>query len=470
MLISNLLPEQIIQIHCIACGVLAPRCLVRAETDFFIFFLLGAVAQWGEVSKPKKASRAKAKDSPAAAQPIDAHTGSNRPSRGGRNVSDSGRGRGRGTDRGGRARARTAHPATNGARKETTNLSVPTEESTAWDAQKKNDVADSNKSSSTTAAEQLAVTSEAPKAAAPAAKTWASMLRQATAPKVAPKPKEAPAQKPAETLEPLPSVDAEPVEEPKAPEPAPDVEPIEPPISAQEPPAAPAVDSSAPKTSLTESNLDQVDDTSRPITTDTAASTAADSWAPVPSDARTGPVPTTAPSQPATQTQPAPAVPGGFAAVTPKVPAGRPQHYQRRILDQEEAVRMPGNRDVDRAAVQFGAFSLGEGEEDIDGEREEAETRAQPPADSPVAHPRASLPPASQTQAVGDALAGQKAAPTAPAAAPTGKTFAGILFNDLLTLLFTQAPLLRPKRSKLVFPKVCSQPSILASSWEVSAN
>ena len=131
---------------------------------------------------------------------------------------------------------------------------------------------------------------------------------------------------------------------------------------------------------------------------------------------------------------------------------------------------MPGNRDVDRAAVQFGAFSLGEGEEDIDGEREEAETRAQPPADSPVAHPRASLPPASQTQAVGDALAGQKAAPTAPAAAPTGKTFAGILFNDLLTLLFTQAPLLRPKRSKLVFPKVCSQPSILASSWEVSAN
>ena len=35
---------------------------------------------------------------------------------------------------------------------------------------------------------------------------------------------------------------------------------------------------------------------------------------------------------------------------------------------------MPGNREVDRAAVQFGAFSLnGTGEEDVDGDREEPE-------------------------------------------------------------------------------------------------
>lgn len=81
---------------------------------------------------------------------------------------------------------------------------------------------------------------------------------------------------------------------------------------------------------------------------------------------------------------------------------------------------MPGNREVDRAAVQFGAFSLSGAEEDIDGDREEAETRAQPPPESPVAHPRASLPPVTQPQAV-DPLAAQKAAaPTAPAAAPTG--------------------------------------------------
>lgn len=80
---------------------------------------------------------------------------------------------------------------------------------------------------------------------------------------------------------------------------------------------------------------------------------------------------------------------------------------------------MPGNREVDRAAVQFGAFSLSGAEEDVDGEREEAETRAQPPPESPVAQPRASLPPVTQPQAV-DPLAAQKAAvPTAPAAAPT---------------------------------------------------
>ena len=47
---------------------------------------------------------------------------------------------------------------------------------------------------------------------------------------------------------------------------------------------------------------------------------------------------------------------------------------------------MPGNREVDRAAVQFGAFNLnGSGDEDVDGEREEPETRAQPPQHSPVA-------------------------------------------------------------------------------------
>lgn len=341
-------------------------------------------------------------------------------------MSDSGRGRGRGTDRGGRARARSAHPATNGARKETTNLSVPTEESTVWDAQK-NGVAESQKPSNSTSAEQPAATSEAPKPAAPAAKTWASMLRQATAPKPAPKPKE-PAQKPPEAPEPLPAADAEPAETPKA-EPAPEAEPAETPAQAQDPPAASTADVSASKEPLTESNLDQVDDTSRPITTDTAASTAADSRTPAPSDAHTGQTSTTTSSQPTTQAQPTPAVPSGFAAVTPKVPAGRPQHYQRRILDQEEAVRMPGNREVDRAAVQFGAFSLGGAEEDIDGEREEAETRAQPPVESPVAHPRTSLPPVS----LGDSLAAQKAAPTAPAAAPTGKARQPFCFVILLT-------------------------------------
>ncbi|CAI4217146.1 unnamed protein product [Parascedosporium putredinis] len=220
----------------------------------------GAVSQWGEVSKSKK-TRSKPKDAVSASATADTHSGP-RPSRGGRIVSESGRGRGRGVDRGGRApRSRPAQPATNGTRKES-GLSVPTEESNAWDTKKSGSDTRGN-----AAPEQPAAAAE-PAKAAPPTKTWASMLRQATAPKIAPKPKEAPAPKPAESLEPLP-------------------------------------------------------------------------------------------------------------------PCCSCPHYQRRILDQEEAVRMPGNREVDRAAVQFGAFSLNGGEEDVDGEREEAETRAQPPDDSP---------------------------------------------------------------------------------------
>lgn len=78
---------------------------------------------------------------------------------------------------------------------------------------------------------------------------------------------------------------------------------------------------------------------------------------------------------------------------------------------------MPGNRAVDSTAVQFGAFNLGGADEDIDGDREDPETRAQPPADSPVSHPRASLPPVAQAGSVSE----QKPAPAGPsAAAPAG--------------------------------------------------
>jgi hypothetical protein len=81
---------------------------------------------------------------------------------------------------------------------------------------------------------------------------------------------------------------------------------------------------------------------------------------------------------------------------------------------------MPGNREVDRAAVQFGAFNLNGGEDDIDGDREEAETRAQPPADSPVAQPRTSLPPVTQP-AVPEAFSQKPiSAAVPPIAAPTG--------------------------------------------------
>lgn len=374
-------------------------------------------------------------------------------------MSDSGRGRGRGTDRGGRARARTSQPATNGARKETPNLSVPTDESNAWDAQKKESVAESHTLTSNTVAEPPATIPEAPSTTPSATKTWASMLRQSTAPKAIPKPQEPVVQKEPETVEPLPSAVA-PAAEIAAPSvTAPDAEPIETPAPAQELASQPATQLPASTDSLTASNLGRVDDTSGPAPTGTAASTAADSWAPVPADAPASTT-ATAPPQPTTQIQPSPAVPGptaGFAAVTPKIPAGRPQHFQRRILDQEEAVRMPGNREVDRAAVQFGAFSLSGTEEDIDGDREEAETRAQPPAESPIAHPRAALPPVSQPQAVADALPPQKApAPSAPAAAPTGKIldFFTSPVHSLLTISI-QLLQLRFKPSKRLFRKVC---------------
>ncbi|KAF4470916.1 hypothetical protein FALBO_2178, partial [Fusarium albosuccineum] len=177
------------------------------------------------------------------------------------------------------------------------------------------------------------------------------------------------------------------------------------------------------KDELTETNLEQVVDDSQPPPTGTAASTAADSW-----DPRQNPGSVTATPLSAAQQQHIPQRPdaSGFAATAAKATSERTtrvpshhHHHQRRVLDQEEAVRMPGNREVDRAAVQFGAFSLNGADEDIDGDREEPETRAQPPADSPIAHPRTSLPPANQA-AVPDAFPQKPASTVTPIAAPTG--------------------------------------------------
>lgn len=151
------------------------------------------------------------------------------------------------------------------------------------------------------------------------------------------------------------------------------------------------------KDELTETNLEQVLDTSGPAPSATAASTAASSWDP--RNVTNPPTPYSALQQNQSQAVRPPA--SGFQASALKATgsSARASSFQRRVLDQEEAVRMPGNREVDRAAVQFGAFNLnGSGEEDVDGDREEAETRAQPPQHSPVA-PRAALPPAPQQQA-----------------------------------------------------------------------
>lgn len=147
---------------------------------------------------------------------------------------------------------------------------------------------------------------------------------------------------------------------------------------------------------LTVDNLEQLPDNSHPVLTATAASTVASSWDQRAAAGNAAPYAVLQGTQPqAVRPQQA----SGFQASALKAtgPTGRTASYQRRVLDQEEAVRMPGNREVDRAAVQFGAFNLNEsGEDDVDGDREEPETRAQPPQHSPVAHPRATLPPAPQ--------------------------------------------------------------------------
>ncbi|KAJ2903329.1 hypothetical protein MKZ38_010080 [Zalerion maritima] len=461
----------------------------------------GSISQWGEVQSHKKHhGRSKAKESTTAPEPT------TKPARGGR--AESGRGgRGKSTERGGRGGSRTrgaSHVATNGSHhKENQALSIPTEK--AWgdatpissDGWGNDDTLKQASSTATKAASAaLAASPAAPKPAnPPTKKTWASMLRQSTEP---PKPVEAAAPKSADSVEHLPPA---PAPETEASEPQPidttsipeesEPEKTEPEEQEESQPTTTVSTSVEPevalppsKDQLTEMNLEQVADTSHPPATITAASTAADSWDPRLTAASSSATPVSA-SQQQHQTPKAIAVGpvgSGYAAsaqkATERVSRG-PTHHQRRILDQEEAVRMPGHREVDRATVQFGAFSLVDAEEDVDEDREDAETRAQPPADSPVAHPRASLPPA-QLAPTSDTFSASKptapsaavaapsiptgpaasstliasatpAAPTAPAGAPTQPAAAAGMFRtnlDALAAAYPQAQVLTSKTAQ----------------------
>ncbi|KAK1783061.1 hypothetical protein QBC45DRAFT_152672 [Copromyces sp. CBS 386.78] len=419
----------------------------------------GTISQWGEVTKPKKVSKPKTKTDTFTSTPVDSFPGSTRPARGGR--VESGRGRGRATERGGRGggRGKPLNATINGHKTmEGEKLSIPTEEANVWGTPKPTEEASAwpEESSPSTETPAAAPAPVAPKPVEPAQKTWASMLRQSV-PKPAPKPKEVAPPKPAEpVIEPLPPVaEPTPVEpevqaEPEAAEPEvptpveePTPEPVKkeatPPPPPPPPPAVPAlpivpiepalpaipvvpeVALEPPKDQLTETNLEQVADDSHPPQTETVASEAADSW-----DPRAQPPSATATPNSASQQQHQTSrVPGsGFATTASKATdrtSTRTPTYARRILDQQEPVRMPGNRDqVDRAAVQFGAFSLNE-EDDIDGDREEPETRPQPPQDSPVTQPRASLPPV-QPAPVPETFAAQKPAASLPPTGPAATT------------------------------------------------
>lgn len=162
-------------------------------------------------------------------------------------------------------------------------------------------------------------------------------------------------------------------------------------MAASEPPA----NITPSKDELTETNLEQVLDTSGPPPSATAASTVASTMDPQGGAGGATPLHSS-------QQQPGSRPPlGGFATSAYKATAlpGRSASFQRKIQEQQEAVVMPGKHAVDRAAVQFGSMGLNGSTEDVDvdSDREDAETRAQPPQHSPIA-PRAALPPAPQQQ------------------------------------------------------------------------
>ncbi|KAI9832931.1 MAG: hypothetical protein M1819_003961 [Sarea resinae] len=382
----------------------------------------GNVSQWGEVKKKSKGDRSRSKVKESISTIADTAAA---PMRGARGKTSRGRGseRGRGVGRGGRA---GSNAPTNGARPsattktsaETTDVpttSIPTNESPAWD--KPAPVPETTENS----VDQPSAGVEQKSSVIPTGvkKSWASMFAKPAPPPVTPKASAAPqsqekitetpaAPKPSENqaAEPEvlpPSIETTPAEEKSTGE----VTPITPSESASQ--------LTPPRDELTETNLEQVLDESNPPATATVASTVATSRDPRSTAASVTPL--TA-SHPPSGSRPAL---GGFATSAHKATGtpGRASSFQRRILEQQEAVVMPGNHAVDRAAVQFGSLGLNGSADDldVDEEREEAETRAQPPQHSPVAHPVASLPPAPRQSSIPSEQPIQDAAPT-PRQAP----------------------------------------------------
>ncbi|KAF2096981.1 hypothetical protein NA57DRAFT_57592 [Rhizodiscina lignyota] len=384
------------------------------------FLFTGNVSQFAEVSKKSKdRARSKVKDSSAGA--TDASMSTSRPPRGRGGIEGARGGRGRGDRaRGGfRGGARGAtQGAANGVRPAAAK-SVPTAESSAWDAipsaNKENETVDNSSTESAPGGQWgSVVASEAtPNTASEGAKsalipdggpkkTWASMFAK---PKPAPAPVPKPEVKPPPIEEPDPTV-------PELVEPSPPVEPeieettdaalLEPPAEDETPALTPSKDE------LTEDNVEHVPDYSnKPPSTETAVSQ-------VGSSRDIGSATASIAHQPIARP-----VLGGFATTALKAttPTGRSASFQRKVMEQQEAVVMPGSSHaVDRATVQFGMMGLNGDALDVDEDREEAETR-QPPQQSPPSQPRASLPPAPRQP---------PPAESAPEALPTPKQSQGL--------------------------------------------
>ncbi|EGP89787.1 uncharacterized protein MYCGRDRAFT_107910 [Zymoseptoria tritici IPO323] len=397
----------------------------------------GQVSQFAEVKKSKDRARSKAKEDSTIAGATDkpGFAPRGRGGRGGLDGTRGGRGRGVERGRGGQRGGRGGHATTNGTEAPGA-TSIPTTESSAWDtpaattevtnnswddsnADVSKDAADPNQSGwgnvGTADTTPAAVEEEKKSSLIPEGvkKSWASMFAK---PKTAPAPavpKQVSTKQPEPAPAPLP---AAPVEEPKEePAPVPSVEePQDVPVSETpaDRPATAETDMLTPSQDpLTEANVEHLPDESNPPATQTVASTAGSidprNLTPLPQQAPIGRPPL-----------------GGFATSANNRLAGaggaRSASFQRRVLEQQEAVVMPGHNAVDRAAVQFGSMGLnGEPGLDVDEEREEPETR-HAPQHSPPSQPRTSLPPvprqASGAQDLPEAVPTPKQAPGLPPA------------------------------------------------------
>lgn len=354
--------------------------------------MAGTISQWGEVKKKQP----KSKDASSSAE-VGATRGRGR-------GAFEGRGRGRGAERGARGSTRgaravsqangTKHPSkqddwdTPAATTETQgDWDKPATGTTgAWD-KATTDAGDSwaaptNGDGSAQAA-AIAPVEEMKSAASSAAAAkksggWAGLFAK---PPPAPKP----------TPAPIPAAMPEVVSAPTATAPAEEpVQHLPPPIEPQDVEDAPSELPSAPhsegpsdlppsKDELTETNLDQLPDESHPVASQTVASTTASTQDPLAQTSAKAPI------RPAS----------GYAATALKATGAgaRSASFARKVKEQQEAVVMPGNHAMEKAAVQFGKMGLNGDGEDAEEDREEPETRTQLPDDSPVA-PRASLPPA----------------------------------------------------------------------------
>lgn len=403
--------------------------------------LAGNVSQWGEVKK-KTSDRSRSKVKEVQSTQTETTTSS---ARGGRGRGGfEGRGRARG-DRGRGGRGGRAGAHTNGTRAEKQVATAadageaPASGPEAGAGAKPEPPADGD----TSANGVKETTKEPPKTSAlpeGTKKGWASLFAKPTPP---PAPKKAPpqaaqaaqtaqtaqasqaskpapaapaapaAEKPAEKPAEPAATEQKPAKPTPAPPPAEKAPEEQAPTPAEPQPEAPPSETvTPPKEDLTKTNLEQIPDVSAPPAAAIAVNTVASTQETNNTPAATTPARTAAPS--------------GYATTAQKPTTGRVPSLQRRVLDQQEAVVMPANHAVDRAAVQFGSMGLnGDAEPDIDEEREEPETRAQPPQHSPVA-PRASLPPS--TQPPTETTAVSRPAPGLPPAPQA--TTADTSFND----------------------------------------